>query len=279
MKKILVPVDFSELSMYAMDFAVEFSRAISAEIVLVHVIPFPMSQYSFTKEANRQAMENFYSESFIDEQEEKLQEWAQLLEEADVHVTPKMIYGKPLHKICETVSKEKADYIIMGSKGVSGVKEFLVGSNAARMVRFAHCPVIIIKDQTYLKDIKSMTFATDGTENQDVIAHDVKMIQDLLNIPIHLVKVKTPYNWLEDSQLLAQLESFAERNDFKNYSTHTILSDFADDGAITFGEEQGSNLILIGTRGKTGLRHMLSGSTAEHLVNQSTLPVMTFKIE
>lgn len=279
MKKIIVPVDFSELSMYAMDFAVEFSKVIDSEIVLIHVLPFPMAQYSFTKEANRQAMLNFYTEGFIKEQEVKLVEWAKLLAEDKVKVKSLMLYGNPYHKISHTVAEEKADYIIMGSKGASGLKEFLLGSNAARMVRFADCPVIIIKDQTYVSNIKSLAFATDGTEGQDAIAEEVKFLQVKLGLPIHLVKVKTPYNWLEDSQLLAQLETYAQRNGFENYTTHTVLADFADDGATMFGEEHGVGLILIGTHGKTGLGHLFSGSTAEHIVNQSKIPVMTFKLD
>ena len=279
MKKIIVPVDFSELSMFAMDFAVEFSRLVKGEVVLVNVLPFPISQFSITKTANRQAMENFYTKSFIDEQEAKLAEWAKLLAEKDVAVKSLMLYGNPFKKLSQTVTEENADYIVMGSKGAAGLKEFLVGSNAAKMVRFAHCPVIIIKEQSHINDFKSLTFSTDGTVEQDAVAKQVKEMQEALGLHIHILKVRTPYNWLEDSQILAQLENFAKRNQFEDYSTHTVIDDYVDDGAIKFGEEHGSGLIMMGTHGKTGLGHLLSGSAAENVVNQSLLPVMTFPIE
>ena len=278
MKKIIVPVDFSHQSKYAMDFAVEFSRFIKAEIALVHVLEFPPFRFSTTGEANKQAIENFYNSEYIKGVHNRLEEWKDNLAKEGMEVRSLMRYGNPFQKISNTISEEKADYIIMGSKGASGLKEFLVGSNAARMIRYAKCSVIIVKGVTRIKDFKNLTFATDASTEQDVIAGQAKRIQSYLGLKMHVVKVKTPYNWLEEGQVKKQLDFFAERNKFENFTLSSFSADFVDEGAIKFAEENQSGMIMVGTHGRTGLGHLIAGSTAESLVNESEIPVMVFKL-
>ena len=278
MMKIVVPIDFSMQSKHAMHFAAEFSQLIGAEIVLMHVLDFPISQFSITGEANRKAMENFYTGEFIKGVHDRLEEWKGYLAKDGAVVKSIMKYGNPFRKISATLSDEEADFIIMGSKGASGLKEFFVGSNAARMIRYAKCPVVIVKGETHVKDFKNLIFATDASVEQDSIAMQAKKIQDSLGLNMHIVKIKTPYNWLEDSQVKKQLDLFAERNRFEDFTLNMSSADFVDEGAIKFAEENGSGMIMIGTHGRTGLGHLIAGSTAESLVNESEIPVMVFKL-
>ena len=279
MKKVIVPVDFSDISKHAMNFAAEFCELIDGEILLLYVLEFPISQFSITKEANRQAMENFYTTKFIDSIQADLTSWEKALSEKGVKVRAALKYGNPFKKITRTIAEEEADYIVMGSKGVSGLKEFLLGSNAARMIRFAQCPVIIIKEETHVSEFNNVVLATDGTIEQDEIAQKAKALQSTLGNQLHLVKIKTPYNWLEDVQINQQLKNFAERNHLENFTASIENADFVDDGAVAFAEKKASGLIIIGTHGRTGLSHLLGGSTAETLVNESKIPVMVFKLD
>ncbi|MBC6401343.1 MAG: universal stress protein [Ekhidna sp.] len=278
MKKIIVPVDFSQQSEYAMHFAVEFSRLFEAGIVLIHVLELPAAQFSTTGETHGQAMEKFYTGEFIKGVHGRLEEWKDYLTKEGVEVKTIMKHGNPFQKISATISDEEADYIIMGSNGASGLKEFFVGSNAARMIRYAKCPVVIVKGETHIRDFKNLIFATDASTAQDVIADQVKEIQSGIGLSMHVVKIKTPYNWLEDGQVKKQLELFAERNKFKNFTLNSESADFIDEGAIKFAEENESGMIMIGTHGRTGLGHLIAGSTAESLVNESEIPVMVFKL-
>ena len=278
MKKIIVPIDFSDQSKQALDFAVEFGSVFGAEITLVHVLELPVSHFSIAGEVNRQAMENFYTGEFIKAVHERLEEWKEHASNQGITVKAVMKYGNPFRKISSAISAEAADYIIMGSKGASGLKEFFVGSNAARMIRYAECPVVIVKGETHIKDFKNLVFATDASIEQDAIARSASEIQHSLDLNMHVVKIKTPYNWLEDSQVKKQLDQFAERNRLERVTLSASSADFVDEGAIKFAEENNSGMIMIGTHGRTGLGHLIAGSTAENLVNESEIPVMVFKI-
>lgn len=278
MKKIVVPVDFSELASHALNFAIEFNEKIGGEIKLVHVLDLPVGQVTFSGEMDSPAAETFYTGEFIKATHNKLDEWAQRVKDAGQQVGAHMKYGNTFTNISKVVAEDESSWIIMGSKGSSGLAEIFVGSNAERMIRHAKCPVIIVKGETHLKDIKSMAFSSDLSPEQDIIAHYAKDIQEMLGLNMHLVKVKTPYNWLDEVQAKKQLEHFAERNYLKDFTINTVDADFADEGTVAFAEEVGAGLIVLGTHGKKGIAHIFGGSIAEDVVNESKVPILVYKI-
>ncbi len=278
MKKILVPVDFSDLASHALNFAIEFNEKVRGQILLVHVVDIPVGHISFTGDIDNHAAESFYTGEFIKAAHNKLEEWAQRVKDAGQKVITHLKFGNAFTSISKIVAEDKSTWIIMGSKGASGLREVFIGSNAERMIRYAKCPVIIVKGETHLKDMKSMAFASDLSQEQDLIANYAKDIQEMLGLNMHLVKVKTPYNWLDDSQAKKQLEHFAERNYLKDFTVNTVDADFADEGAVKFAEKVGAGLIVLGTHGKKGIAHILGGSIAEDIVNESKVPILVFKI-
>ncbi len=278
MKRIIVPVDFSDLASHALNFAIEFNEKVKGEIFLVHVMDLPVGHVSFTGEVDNPSIDSFYTGQFIKGVHEKLEEWSQRVKDAGQKVSTHIKFGNAFTSISEIVSEDKSSWIIMGSKGASGLREVFIGSNAERMIRHAKCPVIIIKGETHLKGMKSMAFASDLSEEQDLIANYAKDVQELLGLNMHLVKVKTPYNWLDEGQAKKQLEHFAERNFLKDFTISTVDADFADEGAVKFAEEVGAGLIVLGTHGKKGIAHLIGGSIAEDIVNESKVPILVFKI-
>lgn len=278
MKKIVVPVDFSEQASHALDFAIELNEKMKGEIILVHVIDIPVGHLNFTGEVNSSGMESFYTGEFIKATHNKLEEWSKRVMDKNQKVSVHMKYGNAFTNISKVIAEENASWIVMGSKGASGLREIFIGSNAERMIRHAECPVFIIKGETHLKDIKSMAFATDLSKEQDLIAHRAKEIQELLGLNMHVVKVKTPYNWLEEVQVKKNLEHFAKRNHLKDFTTSSIEAEFTDEGAVKFAEDVNAGLIVMGTHGKKGIAHIIGGSIAEDVVNESKIPILIFKI-
>ncbi|SNT27775.1 Nucleotide-binding universal stress protein, UspA family [Ekhidna lutea] len=278
MKKIIVPIDFSEEASHALNFAIEFNERVKGEIVLVHVVEMPVGHLSFMGEVNTSGMESFYTGEYLKATHNKLDEWAKRPKDAGHKVHVHMKSGNAFTNISKLIAEENAGWIIMGSKGASGIREVFIGSNAERMIRHAECPVIIIKGETHLKDMKSMAFASDLSAEQDLIAYKAKEIQELLGLNMHVVKVKTPYNWLEEVQVKKRLEQFAERNHLKDYSISTVEAEFVDEGAVQFANEVNAGLIVMGTHGKKGIAHLIGGSITEDVVNESKIPILVYKI-
>lgn len=280
MKKIIVPTDFSETASHALDFALDFNRRIKGEIILMHVVELPSYSFSAMGEMTT-GMGNAQvalQGEFLKGIETKLEEWEDRVTKVGEEVRSFMRYGNPYQNISKEITNEKANWIIMGSKGASGLSEVFIGSNAERVVRHAECPVFVIKGETRIEDMKNIVFGSDLSEEQDLIAQKARDIQKIFNLNMHVVKVKTPHNFLVTDDAQKQLEDFSKRNHLEGYTLNSVEADYSDLGIIKFAEEVKAGLIIMGTHGKTGLAHLFGGSRAEDLVNESKVPVLTFKI-
>ena len=122
-------------------------------------------------------------------------------------------------------------------------------------------------------------FSSDLSEEQDSITQKAKGIQELLGLKMHVLKVITPQDNLTEESAQKKLEDFAERNRLENYTLNTIEADYSDLGIIQFSEDIHAGLIIMGTHGKTGFARLFGGSRAEDLVNESKIPVLTYRID
>jgi len=166
----------------------------------------------------------------------------------------------------------------MGSDGASGLKEVFIGSVAEKVIRNAVCPVIVVKGPAKIADMKSLVFASDLSEEQDLIAQQAKSVQELLGLNMHLLTVKTPHNMRGEFETKKKMEDFATKNALTGYTTNTINADYSDEGIVAFAEKVDAGMILMGTHGKTGLAHVFGGSRTEDVANESKIAVMSFKI-
>lgn len=133
--KVLVPIDFSESSLEAVDAALALVKNAS-HLWLVHVIPTPIDyEFGVLTLMDRDAAANRYrltiTERFTAAQYEGL--------------NTEIRWGDPGHEIADVAESIKADLIVMPSHGRSGITRLLIGSVAERVVRLAHCPVLVLK--------------------------------------------------------------------------------------------------------------------------------------
>ncbi len=278
MKKIIVPVDFSDISSNALDFAIDFNKIIKGEILLLHVLELPSYSFSVMGEMDLDQPDRLLNAKFIEGAHNRLNEWSERVKDAGQEVKIRMKHGHPYEKMAKEIVEEKANWIIIGSHGASGLSEIFLGSNAERVIRYSECPVITVKGPTKISDMKNIVFASDLSEDQNWVAYKAKEVQEMLGLNMHIVKVKTPHNFLAEDAVQEQLKAFASRNHFEDTTLNSIEGDYPDEGIVEFAEKVGSGLIIIGTHGKTGLAHLFGGSRAEDLANRSTIPVMTFKM-
>lgn len=135
-RKILVPTDFSPHSERAADYAAMLADGFQAEIVLLHVIePFPYSVTDTMTVINHGEALKTIASSLLENARAKLEQSGATVE---AHLTR----GVPYEEILAWAGKKKADLIVMGTRGRTGVGHFLLGSVADRVVHLAPCPVL-----------------------------------------------------------------------------------------------------------------------------------------
>lgn len=155
MKTILVPTDFSECANNALLYAIELAKKENSKIILLHAFHvsyvYPDVSMQFLPEQTKAAEQTAYAKLKL------------LSEKVETSVTCEIINEESLavDLILETIDKKKPDLVVMGTTGVSGIKEMLIGSNTASIVENAKCPVIAVPENIPFKQIKNITYATD----------------------------------------------------------------------------------------------------------------------
>lgn len=140
-KKVLVPIDFSDYSKSALKYAVNISKLFNAEIILIYVVEPVIYPLDFS-------MGQIAMPSFSTEWDVRAKEELDKLAKKEINSSVKTIIktGKPFLEIIETAKEEDIDLIIIATHGHTGVEHIIFGSTAEKVVRKAPCPVLTLRE-------------------------------------------------------------------------------------------------------------------------------------
>jgi len=277
MDKILIPCDFSEHAINAFRLAVDLAHVSAAEVHLLNVIelpimhddvltPMPSFDETLLKELGERAKSKF---------EELKKDFAK--EHLFIHT--KIEFGPIVPTIMDYLDDNGITLIVMGTKGVSGLEEVLIGSNAEKVVRNASCPVIAVKTRTTLDELKHIVFPNSLEEGQEDLVLHVKALQHALKATLHMVWIDTSSKVDDHIVVRKQLEEFAKRFMLKDYTINVFKANDRETGIMRFTHWINANMIAMGTHARKGLSHLFKGSIAEGVVNHVDCPIWTYVIK
>ncbi|ABC77345.1 universal stress protein [Syntrophus aciditrophicus] len=141
-RKILYPTDFSDVANKALDYLIKFKEAGTEEVVILHVVD--------TRSLHIPEVYSLMDLSLLGEKQEiaardKADKIAGILANAGIRTAVRIETGIPFKEILRAESEEDISLIVIGSHGVSNVKEMLLGSVSEKVVRKARKPVLIVK--------------------------------------------------------------------------------------------------------------------------------------
>lgn len=149
MKKIVVPVDFSDTSKEATKMAVKIAKKNDAEIVLVHWYGRPYkADFSVMGGSSSAHLDIEKDEAYKKEVIEEMDNLLGLTELEGVKNKKMFIYGTDVKSIMNSELLADADLYVIGKTGTSGLQEKFLGSNAGDIVRYAKSPVLTVEKCT-----------------------------------------------------------------------------------------------------------------------------------
>ena len=138
---ILVPIDFSSHANRALKLAIGLAKTFSAKIHLLHAYHLSVS----ITMADAVIVPQSFWDSIRDASARKLEKSSQTVTGEGVECENHLVAQMPSAAIVETARQVGADLIVMGTRGLSGLKHVVLGSVAERTVRTAPCPVMTVK--------------------------------------------------------------------------------------------------------------------------------------
>ena len=282
MTKVLVPFDFSEQAQNALDFSTGLAEKFNNVLIeVLHIIEIPISSGYGGSMGGGEMMPEVENQIFFIELMKRRKDQMEELEaeyagrKFNFHTKIKM--GNAYKNISESILEENPDLVVMGSKGIGGIEEIIVGSNTEKVVRNVHCPVLTIKGKSDPNSFKKIVFASDFKEGDSEVARRVEQLQNLFNAELYFVVVNTPGNFESTRESINRIKTFVKTYGFENVKAEIYNSVSEESGIIEFADDINADLIAMATHGTTGFIHLITGSIAEDVVNHSTRPVWTFK--
>ena len=277
MKRILVPFDFSQLAVNAFRIALDLAERAKGKIYLIHVIELPVLHDTLLMPTL-----NFEKELLKELREKAATRFKKVTEKYgrnEVKVSWDVLFGPPSKTLLDLINAENFDLVVMGSHGASGLREYVIGSNAEKIIRRSLIPVLITKKYTK-RTIKNIVFPnTLETENQSALIEKVKALQNFFQARLHVVWVNTPINFTSDVITQQRLATFANHYGLKQYTLNIFNHPNEEDGIIHFNEFIGGDLIAMGTHGRKGVTHFFNGSVAEDVANHIESPIWTYSLK
>ncbi|MCK6616372.1 MAG: universal stress protein [Cyclobacteriaceae bacterium] len=281
MKKILVPIDFSKTAQTAAEVAAGIAKKAGAELILLHVIEEgSKGSFAVTGEIQYADMEEkLFMLKLIERSKKQMAKFAADSMFNGVNVKPELRIGSPFHGMRTIIAEHKVDLVVMGTTGVSGATEMIIGSNTEKVVRHAKCPVLTIQKKPTRTNFKNIVYATSMSKDEEVFSRIVKRAQAMYDSTIHLVRINTPGNFQRDAVVKKYMQDFAKKLQLKNYTINVFNDVTEEEGIIYFADSIHADMIAMATHGRTGFAHVLAGSIAEDVVNHSKRPVLTFVVK
>jgi nucleotide-binding universal stress UspA family protein len=270
--RILVPTDGSPFAEAAARHGLVIAEAFGAS---VHVISVTGEKERDERLAKAQAQDAIsHLEEFFEQ-------------ESDLSYHSVIEHGTPYEAILSHASENDIGLIVMGTHGRRGLSRVLLGSVTERVIRLSNGPVLAVTPHTIGREWEGydkILIPTDGSTSATAAVEHGITIAERLGASVRVlcvIKSRTGLPPIGDplrDKAVEVLEAVSERASDRDVSLTTHVQPGIPHEVINnFVSSHGTDLITIGTHGRSGIRRHLFGSVTERVLRTSDAPVLTVR--
>jgi len=295
-REILVPVDFSEASRTALAHAAYIAERTKANLDVVHVWQTPA--FAPPAESGFSSL----SEHIEANAKQELDAFVQEARDRGIAIRSALLgSGIPSATILEIAERQRYDLIALGTHGRTGIAHTLLGSVAERVALRAPCPVLTVRERAPAPGVLRILVPVDYSEGSARALQYAAKLCIPFNAELDVIHVwdRPPSLTLADVIVHAptgqrrsltelmyenadlQMQQFLRSHSFQlgeargRLPAHRLVSGEPAAALLSLLDRGQHDLVVVGTHGRTGLRHLLLGSIAEKLIRLSAVPVIT----
>jgi nucleotide-binding universal stress UspA family protein len=291
MNRIVVPLDGSDVAEKVLPYVTALAARSDAKLVLVSCVE-PVAQWDREKGALRWDSEEVLASQYLVGVSEKI------LAPKGIGVELRVVYGGAGESILKVAEEENADLIAISTHGRSGIKRWVLGSVARKVLEGAEVPLLLVRAGAAAVEswsVSRVLVPLDGSGLAEQVLPRVKELASLFDLEVVLftavspphtysgIEPKPPASW---ALVLSEMEASA-----KDYLSRTqatlrrdglkVVSRYAvsppTDGILAAAQDSRADLIAIATHGRSGLGRAIFGSVADAVVRRSGLPCLVIR--
>jgi nucleotide-binding universal stress UspA family protein len=269
MKTILCPVDFSDTSKYALDYAADLAIHLNSSIVLLHVYELPVLYGDAPFLAMQQLNDELKvaAENNLEMTEKNLRK---RFEKMDLHT--RLQNGIPSAEIQKCAGEVNADLIVMGTKGMTAMERLLIGSTAERVFHHSSIPVLCIPHNVQYQMIRQIIFATDLEEDNLTAAGDLITFADKLNASVKFLYVDTGKdNHPSTADLLNKI---SQQIQYDKLTVDVAKDDSVSKGLQHYVTDHPADVLAMYTHQRSFPRSLVAQSVTNQTLHHLDVPLL-----
>lgn len=288
-RKLLCPVDFSAGSQHALRVAARMTRELDAELVLVHAWHVPSRPFS-----DERSIPDEMVQKLVDDEHGRLR--AAVRDAAELgarRATSRLLHGVPWDQITQAVRDDPAvDLIVMGTHGRTGLARVFLGSVTEQVIRHSPCSVLVTRGSAGVVAFRNMLCPIDFSEDTSEVlerAAELAAVGGAGITLLHVIESAGTFSGLRlpethlaeiERQATLELERCAAALAPKVSVPVKFEIRIGAPAALVLAvldAEPTFDLVIMGSRGRTGIQRMLIGSVAENVLRHAACPVLVVR--
>ncbi len=275
MKNILLPTDFSKNSWNAIEYALSFFEQTPCNFYVLHVSRLNnISVGEATYMPDSKVIEEYYIKPSKIQLQKVLKQIKRLPKNNNHRFYTLTDYNLFIDSIRKHVEEKNIDCIVMGTKGASGLKKYIVGSNTGDVITKVKCATLAVPENASYKKPKEIAFPTDFSLFYNLnTLQPISEISETNNATVRIVHVNKKGAVLNEDQVKNKeyLEDY-----FNNYkhSIHFLTNKHIEDAIQCFVESRDINLIVMVAKNLNYFQQILFCPTVEKISYHTDVPFL-----
>lgn len=275
--RILIPVDFSETGLLALEHGAFMARLFKADLYLLYVIELTESPYSLEASVMLGGADYNEIEKRATAQLNELAKNIRL--QQGLNVIPLINRSRVISGINEAAKNNNIDIIVMGTHGAKGFDEYFIGSNAHKAVTISTCPVITIQKHAKKIGFTNIVLPIDNS------LHSRQKVDTVINLglnygaKIHILGLINSNEIGDENKFNIKIDSVEEavKESGLSYVRKVIKGNNLALSAMEYSKLVEADLIVIMTDHESNLTGMFLGGLSKQIINHSSIPVMSIR--
>ena len=277
MNKILCPVDFSDTSLNAIEFAVEIGKKFHSAITLLHIF----TEKDFNKIVGEESIGRSYRE-LLAMATEKVKILADKINEdyagqGIARCGYKVEAGEVIDTILEITHTSSYDLIVMGTTGISRTNGIFFGSKTEDVMEKVKIPVLCIPDSALYKGFSKLVYASDFMKEDRLAIQEVISFATLFDARISVLHIDQDDSDDEYDAFITELKSFIQYRKINFVNKH--FKDDVGQGIEEYMKEENGDLLVVFKKHRSFLDSMLHKSLTKTLAYSTDKPFLVLKLE
>src|SRR5688572_9395677 len=220
MVNILIPTDLSELSRIAVQYAIKIANKLDGNLTLLHVVTIIQP----TRATMRLQLKSLEDE-LVETAKEDLAEFSKEISKGIKTNEPikiRVVKGMSFNDtVLREAKKLRTGLIVMGTRGASGLKKYVLGSNTASVIEVSHVPVLAVPELGSFKNFRNVVYASDLTHLEKELKTLIPYLEKF-DSTVHLIHVAQSLKTV--SLLEKKIDSVVQKTGYKNIIVRVMVN-------------------------------------------------------